>query len=293
MKLSDALNKYFYYLEFEKGLSKITLIDYKDDFKSFLKYFPYIDDTSKLNENLLIEFTFKMSLDYLKSNSIERRVSTIKNFYIFLEKEDIEHNLISGPLEKIKKTKLLPQYLTQEETNILINTPDISTKEGIEEKIIIDLLYYCGLRVSELVNLKLKDINAEDKLIKVSGKGNVERIIPIKQDALDIIKIYITNVRSKRDINHSKSLLINEHGNNLTRQKIYSIVKKVASRTSINKEIHPHTLRHSFATHLLENGAEIRAVQEMLGHSKVSTTQIYTHLSQKKLKEAYDLFWKD
>lgn len=293
MKLNEALDKYFYYLQFEKGLSNITLIDYKDDFKCFLKYFPYLEEVNDLNENLLIEFSFKMSLDSLKASSIERRISTIKNFYIFLEKEDIKHNLISGPVERIKKEKLLPTYLTQDEIKELLNAPDLTTSDGLEEKVVIDLLYYCGLRVSELVNLKLKDINEEDRLVKILGKGDIERIIPIKEEALFAIKQYIKYVRNKRDINHSKKLMINEHGEDFTRQRVYLIVKRLATKANIKKSIHPHTLRHSFATHLLENGAEIRSVQEMLGHAKVSTTQIYTHLSEKKLKEAYDLFWKD
>lgn len=298
MDINEAIKKYFYYLQFEKGLSEITLIDYKDDFKSFFKYFPYIDKTSFLSEDILIEYTFKMSLDNLKTSSIDRRISTLRNFFLFLEKEEIEKNLIKDDIERINKEKRLPVYLTQEEVKILLNTPDISSPDissikGIIEKVVLNLLYFCGLRVSELVNLKLKDINVEEKIIKVIGKGSVERIIPIREEALEFINLYIKEYRNKHNFLNSKYLLINTHGNPLSRQSIYAIVKSVSIKAKINKNIHPHTLRHSFATHLLENGAEIRAVQEMLGHSKISTTQIYTHLSEKKLKQAYDLFWKD
>lgn len=293
MDINEAIKKYFYYLQFEKGLSEITLIDYKDDFKSFFKYFPYINKTSFLSEDILIEYTFKMSLDNLKTSSIDRRISTLRNFFLFLEKEEIEKNLIKDDIERINKEKRLPVYLTQEEVKILLNTPDISSIKGIIEKVVLNLLYFCGLRVSELATLKLKDINVEEKIIKVIGKGSVERIIPIREEALEFINLYIREYRNKHNFLNSKYLLINTHGNPLSRQSIYAIVKNVSIKGKINKNIHPHTLRHSFATHLLENGAEIRAVQEMLGHSKISTTQIYTHLSEKKLKQAYDLFWKD
>lgn len=171
---------------------------------------------------------------------------------------------------------------------------DVSTEEGIEEKVISNLLYYCGLRVSELTDLKLKNINEQDKVLKVLGKGNKERYLPFKEEVLVSIKAYMEKVRCNRDFKSNvKNFLLNKHGNPISRQYIYEVIKRITLRAGINKQVHPHTLRHSFATHLIENGANLRVVQDMLGHEKATTTQIYTHITEDQLLEAYDLFWKD
>lgn len=293
MNLYDAIEQYLIFLKYEKCLSDITIEDYKNDFKSFIHKFPHLKDTNDLSCDDLSEFSFLLSIDLLKDSSIERMVSTIRNFYLYLEREEIRDGIVRPLLGTPKKEKRVRVYLTSEEIVTFLNTPDTTTIKGIEEKTIIEVIYSCGLRVSEVVNLTLKDINTQDKLLKVKGKGGIERVVPIRDEALNWIEIYCEKVRCNRNFNSIKYLFLDKKGNQNTRQRIYKIIRDVGERSGINKTIHPHTLRHSFATHLLENGAEIRNVQEMLGHANLSTTQIYTHLSDKKLIQAYDLYWKD
>ena len=293
MNIEDAFSKYLYLLKVEKGLSDNTIKSYSNDFNSFKRSFPDLVDTRELSDELFSEFIFMLSLNN-KNSSIRREVTTIKNFFLFLEREGIEINLINHKVSTPECASPLRTYLTQKEMKIFIDSIEKSTDKGIEERVVIYLLYYCGLRVSELIELTTNNINEQDQVIKVLGKGNKERYLPFKDEVLEAIKDYMNNIRCNRNFKRmNKNLLLNKHGNPVTRSYIYKIVQEVALRSGINKNIHPHTLRHSFATHLIENGAELRVVQDMLGHEQATTTQIYTHLSEDKLLEAYDLFWKD
>lgn len=293
MNIEDAFSKYLYFLKVEKGLSDNTIKSYSNDFNSFKRSFPDLVDTRELSDELFSEFIFMLSLNN-KNSSIRREVTTIKNFFLFLEREGIEINLINHKVSTPECASPLRTYLTQNEMKIFIDSIEKSTDKGIEERVVIYLLYYCGLRVSELIELTTNNINEQDQVIKVLGKGNKERYLPFKDEVLEAIKDYMNNIRCNRNFKRmNKNLLLNKHGNPVTRSYIYKIVQEVALRSGINKNIHPHTLRHSFATHLIENGAELRVVQDMLGHEQATTTQIYTHLSEDKLLEAYDLFWKD
>lgn len=293
MNIEDAFSKYLYFLKVEKGLSDNTIKSYSNDFNSFKRSFPDLVDTRELSDELFSEFIFMLSLNN-KNSSIRREVTTIKNFFLFLEREGIEINLINHKVSTPECASPLRTYLTQKEMKIFIDSIEKSTDKGIEERVVIYLLYYCGLRVSELIELTTNNINEQDQVIKVLGKGNKERYLPFKDEVLEAIKDYMNNIRCNRNFKRmNKNLLLNKHGNPVTRSYIYKIVQEVALRSGINKNIHPHTLRHSFATHLIENGAELRVVQDMLGHEQATTTQIYTHLSEDKLLEAYDLFWKD
>lgn len=293
MNIEDAFSKYLYFLKVEKGLSDNTIKSYSNDFNSFKRSFPDLVDTRELSDELFSEFIFMLSLNN-KNSSIRREVTTIKNFFLFLEREGIEINLINHKVSTPECASPLRTYLTQKEMKIFIDSIEKSTDKGIEERVAIYLLYYCGLRVSELIELTTNNINEQDQVIKVLGKGNKERYLPFKDEVLEAIKDYTNNIRCNRNFKRmNKNLLLNKHGNPVTRSYIYKIVQEVALRSGINKNIHPHTLRHSFATHLIENGAELRVVQDMLGHEQATTTQIYTHLSEDKLLEAYDLFWKD
>lgn len=293
MNIEDAFSKYLYFLKVEKGLSDNTIKSYSNDFNSFKRSFPNLVDTRELSDELFSEFIFMLSLNN-KNSSIRREVTTIKNFFLFLEREGIEINLINHKVSTPECASPLRTYLTQKEMKIFIDSIEKSTDKGVEERVVIYLLYYCGLRVSELIELTTNNINEQDQVIKVLGKGNKERYLPFKDEVLEAIKDYMNNIRCNRNFKRmNKNLLLNKHGNPVTRSYIYKIVQEVALRSGINKNIHPHTLRHSFATHLIENGAELRVVQDMLGHEQATTTQIYTHLSEDKLLEAYDLFWKD
>lgn len=293
MVINDAIERFLQYSLFEKGLLKNTIKDYKDDFDCFLKYFPYIKTTDDLTKDDIDSFIFQQGMDELKPSSIARRVSTIKSFYLFLEKEKIKDDLVQEVIMP-KKEIHIPIILNEDEINRLLDAPNLNTKSGVRNKAMFEVMYGCGLRVSEVVSLKNKSINYQEKIVTIFGKGAKERIIPIDEYAIKFLIKYIVEVREKiKNSKNSPYLFLNLKGKPLTRQYFFLEIKKYAEQCGIEKNISPHTLRHSFATHLLENGANIRTVQRMLGHTNAETTQIYTHLSNKTLHKAYDLYWKN
>lgn len=293
MVINDAIERFLQYSLFEKGLLQNTIKDYKDDFDCFLKYFPYIKTTDDLTKDDIDSFIFQQGMDELKPSSIARRVSTIKSFYLFLEKEKIKDDLVQEVIMP-KKEIHIPIILNEDEINRLLDAPDLNTKSGVRNKAMFEVMYGCGLRVSEVVSLKNKSINYQEKIVTIFGKGAKERIIPIDEYAIKFLIKYIVEVREKiKNSKNSPYLFLNLKGKPLTRQYFFLEIKKYAEQCGIEKNISPHTLRHSFATHLLENGANIRTVQRMLGHTNAETTQIYTHLSNKTLHKAYDLYWKN
>lgn len=290
MEINQAFQKYLNFLLIEKNLLPQTIENYKEDFLLFKKYFPYIEDTSDLTKDDINDFNYNLSINNLKTSSIKRRLSTIKNFYIFLETEGIETNII-GKIYTPKSEKYLPEYLTIDEVDSLINSFDISKDDELRDKAIIETIYSSGLRVSELINLKIKDINIQEKIIKVLGKGYKQREVPIRSEALYYIDLYLKNVRKKIISSDKTTLFVNKNGHKLTRQYIFEMIRKHAKMISLTKTISPHTLRHSFATHLLSKGADLKTVKEMLGHENIETTQIYTHVAEEKIMNAYDKFW--
>ncbi len=290
MEINQAFQKYLNFLLIEKNLLPQTIENYKEDFLVFKKYFPYIEDTSDLTKDDINEFNYNLSINNLKTSSIKRRLSSIKNFYIFLETEGIASNII-GKIYTPKSEKYLPEYLTIEEVDALINSFDISKDDELRDKAIIETMYSSGLRVSELVNLKIKDVNVQEKIIKVLGKGFKQREVPIRNEALYFIDLYLKNVRKKIISTDKTTLFVNKKGQKLTRQYIFEMIRRHAKIINLNKKISPHTLRHSFATHLLSKGADLKTVKEMLGHENIETTQIYTHVAEEKIMNAYDKFW--
>ena len=290
MEINQAFQKYLNFLLIEKNLLPQTIENYKEDFLLFKKYFPYIEDTSDLTKDDINDFNYNLSINNLKTSSIKRRLSTIKNFYIFLETEGIETNII-GKIYTPKSEKYLPEYLTIDEVDSLINSFDISKDDELRDKAIIETIYSSGLRVSELINLKIKDINIQEKIIKVLGKGYKQREVPIRSEALYYIDLYLKNVRKKIISSDKTTLFVNKNGHKLTRQYIFEMIRKHAKMINLIKTISPHTLRHSFATHLLSKGADLKTVKEMLGHENIETTQIYTHVAEEKIMNAYDKFW--
>ena len=293
MRIDDAISQYLQHLRFEKGLTDISIDDYTEDFKIFLTFFPEIKTTDDLSEDLLSEFAFEQSIAGLKTTSVNRRIIALRNFFKFLEVENIKKGLIGDPIVLPKKEKYLPVVLTQEEIKSLLNAPDMEKAAGIEEKAILEVLYSSGLRVSELVGLTFNQINEQERLITVIGKGKKERTIPIRDEALKYLKLYLTEVRAKGPIYDRHHIFLTKKGKHINRQYLYNVIKRNAKKCGLDKKVHPHTLRHCFATHLLENGAELRAVQEMLGHVNVGTTQIYTHLTSKKIVDEYDYYRKN
>lgn len=293
MDINDAIELFLEYKAVEEGLNiKSTIPDYKDDFKVFLKYFPNIKTVDDLNDELIDNFIYEQSLNDLKSSTISRRISTIKNFFLFLENEKIATNLVKEVILP-KKVKHIPTFLSVDEIKNLLSVFDETKPTEYRDKTMVLVMYSAGLRVSELINLEKRSINFEEKLITLKGKGNKERFVPLNYIALEYLNNYLSQNKNNKVFSKSKYLFINKKdGKPLTRQYFFVELNKYAKRAGIDKKISPHTLRHSFATHLLENGADLRVVQELLGHSKIETTQIYTHLSTKKILDALDLYSK-
>ena len=293
MDINDAIELFLEYKAVEEGLNiKSTIPDYKDDFKVFLKYFPNIKTVDDLNDELIDNFIYEQSLNDLKSSTISRRISTIKNFFLFLENEKIATNLVKEVILP-KKEKHIPTFLSIDEIKNLLSVFNETKPTEYRDKTMVLVMYSAGLRVSELINLEKRSINFEEKLITLKGKGNKERFVPLNYIALEYLNNYLSQNKNNKVFSKSKYLFINKKdGKPLTRQYFFVELNKYAKRAGIDKKISPHTLRHSFATHLLENGADLRVVQELLGHSKIETTQIYTHLSTKKILDALDLYSK-
>jgi integrase/recombinase XerD len=292
MEMRDAIDRFLQSQLFERNLTRATVASYYSDLKLFLKYYPDIKTTEELKKEDIDTFSFDQAVNGLNASSVRRRITTLKRFFLFLEDEKIAQNL-SGEVSIPKIAKKLPTYLTEEEVAMLLNSIDRSSGEGKRDYAIIEILYSSGLRVSELISLRLRDVNAQDGFLTVIGKGKKQRMVPIRKEALEAVQDYIISYRMKlKEIGDKSALFLNRQGEKLSRQYIFLLVKKYAKLANIDKDIHPHTLRHSFATHLVEHGANLRSVQEMLGHTYLETTQIYTHISKAKIVDTYDLFWK-
>ena len=279
------IDEFLEYLLIDKHYSQNTIDSYKND---LVKFFDFINKSLlNINKDDVKKYLKKLSEDNLDERSIARNISTLKSFYKFLM---IEKKIQENPIESISQPKLgkkLPNTLSEEEVDKLLDI-DLVDNYAYRNKAMLELLYATGLRVSELVNLKVYDINLEEAIVKTMGKGSKERIIPLGDYALSALRVYIEEYRSslfKKEINDY--LFLNNHGKKMTRQGFFKIIKKIAYEKGINKKISPHTLRHSFATHMLKHGADLRIIQELLGHSDVSTTQIYTHVSNEELENTF------
>lgn len=282
------IEKYQAYLQLEKGLSKNTLEGYTDDINKLLNY---LND-----ENISLRSTTEDDLHNLictlhdigiQPRSQARTISGIKSFFKFLNLENYIDKNPTLLLESPRLGRALPETLSIDEINRIIVVIDLSKPEGQRNKAIIETLYSCGLRVSELINLQISQIYANDEYIIVQGKGNKQRLVPISQTALYEIQKYITEYRSNLTIKkgYDDTLFLNRRGAQLTRVMIFYIIKTHCQLAGIRKEVSPHTLRHSFATHLLEGGANLRAIQQMLGHESITTTEIYVHIDRNYLRQ--------
>ena len=287
----DKLIKNFTnYLKIERNLSKNTITSYLFDLQKlniFLEENNFSSNPSHIKESTLKKFVYKISKE-IKPSSQARIISGIKRFFDFLILENI---LNENPLENIETPKIgskLPTTLTVKEIDKLIDSIDIKSKNKIRNKAIIEILYSCGLRVSELITLKVSDLYFNESIIKVTGKGNKERFVPISKGAINYIEKYLNEIRVFQKIKKGSedTLFLNERGSGLSRVMIYIILNDLKIKAEINKKIGPHTLRHSFATHLLENGADLITIQNMLGHENIVTTERYLHVNRKHLVES-------
>ena len=294
-RISNQLDLFFEFMKFEKGLSDNSLVSYHNDLNRYAG-FVETHGLTGLNEvsRSDVRNYFKSLFDLgLKQSSIARNFSAVRNLHRFLVFRKISEIDPTNNLDRPKPSKKLPVVLNKEEIERLIKAPDTGEKLGIRDRAMIETLYATGMRVSELVNLKKRDLIRSENVVRVFGKGSKERVVPIGDIAVEWIERYDSMARAdlaRHRSGGSDFLFLNFRGGKLSRISVWRMLQKYARDANIKKRIHPHTLRHTFATHLLEGGADIRAVQEMLGHSDIGTTQIYLHLDRSYLKEVIDRF---
>ena len=294
MKWQHAIKDYQLYLKIERGLSKNTIDSYTRDIQK-LTYFLEKNEISispiKISDTTVQQFIYETAKE-VKPRTQSRVISGLRNFFDYLVFEDYRESNPTDLIETPKTGRKLPDTLSEKEINSLIYAIDLSLPQGERNRTIIETIYSCGLRVSELINLKLSDLFFDEGFIRVLGKGNKERFAPIHKSTQEYINSYIKNDR--HHVSTQKGfediLFLNRRGKGLTRQMIFTIIKNLAIKAQINKKIGPHTLRHSFATHLLEGGADLRAIQQMLGHESITTTEVYVHLDKSFLKDVVEKF---
>lgn len=293
-KMNDLLEEvedYLRYSQIERGLSDNTILAYRQDLISFLAFLKKENITSWPTKTVDIDAFLAELQDQKKATtSISRMISSLRKFYQWLVRQNIQKLNPMQEIDSPKKRHVLPVALSVKEVNDLLAQPNIKTKLGLRDRALLETLYATGIRVSELINLKFDDLHADLRLLKVFGKGNKERLIPISSVAISWIENYQQKVRDILLLKVGKNsdyIFLNNRGGQLTRQAVWQIIKRYCQLAGISKNVTPHTLRHTFATHLLENGADLRVVQEILGHTDISTTQIYTNLTQKHILEVY------
>ncbi len=288
------LKEYLSALRLEKNLSDNTIASYRNDINSFLQFAESkeIDDPSSIKQNHLADFFKLLNEIGLAGSSAARYYSSLKGFFNYLF---LSGYINVNPIEKISSPKLaknLPPVLSVSEIDAILSKPDVNEKLGLRDKAVLEMLYACGTRVSELINIKISDLYFDDEVIRVFGKGSKERIIPIGSSAIEWVNRYLkgSRVLLMKKNKSGNYLFLNNRGTKLSRMGVWKIVDRYVKEAGIGKEVHPHTFRHSFATHLLEGGADLRAVQEMLGHADISTTQIYTHIDRDYIKQVHKEF---
>ena len=294
MKWQEALRDYQHYLRIERGLSLNSIENYSYD---IVKLIHYLEEAKikisplQISEERIQDFIYQVSKT-MSARSQSRIISGLRSFFDYLVFEDYRKD---NPLELIESPKIgrkLPDTLSTEEIDRLIESIDLSHPQGERNRCILETLYSCGLRVSELITLKLSDLYFDEGFIRVVGKGDKQRLVPISPLTVKYINLYIDQIRVHLPIQKGfeDTLFLNRRGKQLTRAMIFTIVKQTAVKAGVKKKISPHTFRHSFATHLLENGADLRSIQQMLGHESIITTEIYMHLDRTHLKEVLEKF---
>ncbi|UCC94289.1 MAG: site-specific tyrosine recombinase XerD [Candidatus Omnitrophota bacterium] len=280
------------YLKVEKGLSKNSIASYHQDLKKYITYLKKksIERLDKVSRKDITDFLFFLRKD-ISVLSISRILSTIKNFHRFLLREKITTSSPVDLIEAPKLDKKIPIFLSLDEVTRILKAPNLKNPQGIRDRAMLEIMYATGLRVSEVSSLKLSSVNLDVGFVKCKGKGSKERIVPLGKIAQHFLQKYFVGGRPKllgKKI--SIHLFLAQGARPLTRQSIWKMIKKMVKKAGIRKRVSPHTLRHSFATHLLERGADLRSVQEMLGHSSITTTQLYTHINKTRLKEIHNRF---
>jgi integrase/recombinase XerD len=292
--MDELIESFLNYISVERGLSRNTIISYSEDLKAYADYlktrsFGSISATTK---NEIVGFMMARKDRGMAANSVARSLAAIRMFYRFLVRERVLKSDPSSLVESPKLWKKIPETLSVNEVDTLLSQPNVrDQKQGIRDRAILETLYATGMRVSEVVNLKLDNVNMEVGFLRCIGKGDKERVIPLGKKAITSIKRYLESSRpvllKKKE---SDVLFVSRLGKKISRQSLWKLIKRYAKLARIKKTIKPHILRHSFATHLLERGADLRSVQEMLGHANISTTQLYTHINKERLKSIHRLY---
>lgn len=296
MLLTTLLDGFFIYLESEKNMSEKTIASYNSDWMDFLSFLEKRQgfDVSSIKVDIIDHGLIRKYLVYMSDKGLTkttsaRRLAAIKSFFKYLLKKEM---ILNNPLAEVSTPKIarkLPRYLKLDEIIRVMEQPDRSSLAGIRDRAVMELLYAAGIRVSELTSLNLDNIDLSYGYMRVMGKGGRERIVPIGKNAIESIGEYLAKARPIWDINKEKALFLNQKGGRLSDRSIRTIVQKYCRLANTQDVISPHGFRHSFATHLLDNGADLRIVQELLGHKKISSTQVYTHVSRGKLRKIYHL----
>jgi len=284
------IDEYLNFLAIEKGLSLNTLEAYSRDLNRYSEFMENrgIKNIREITSDDVISYLGSLRKNGLTANSVNRGLAAVRGFYKYLLRENV---MDENPVANIELAKIwmrLPDTLSKDEMNLLLEQPEAKTLLGIRDRAMLELMYATGIRVSELISLTVNSINWQVGYLVVVGKGSKERIVPVGKSAIDYMTQYVNEGRLKLlKGKRTNFFFVNRSGNGLTRQGFWKIIKKYATKSGLHKKIHPHTFRHSFATHLLEGGADLRSVQVMLGHSDISTTQIYTHVTRERLKEIH------
>ena len=287
MSWENSIKEFKYYLKVERSLADNSVNAYIRDIRKLADFGSKIKvDELNISVNEIREFIADLNSKNISARSQARIISGVKAFFKYLI---IEDHITNDPTMLIENPKIglkLPEVLSVDEIELIISSIDLSNKQGERNRAILETLYSCGLRVTELINLKISNINFKEGYIKVIGKGDKERLTPIGSNALKYISIYVNEVRIHQKIskNHEDFVFLNNRGSKLSRVMIFTLIKRIVDKVGIKKKVSPHTFRHSFATHLIEGGADLRAVQEMLGHESITTTEIYTHLDRDYLR---------
>jgi integrase/recombinase XerD len=292
--LKDYLNNFVLYLVNERRLAENTVVSYKRDLSKYQDYLSKIENIERLssvNKIHILHFVQHLKDTGNSTKTIARHLASIRSYHQYLLRSKVTNEDPTIQIETPKLVRSLPKILSLSEVESLLDAPNTNSPLGLRDKAILELLYATGIRVSELTNLNTEDVHLEMGFIRCLGKGSRERIVPLGKVANEAIRNYLEKGRSELNKSgNSEALFLNHRGNRLTRQGFWKNLRQIATSANIQQEITPHTLRHSFATHLLENGADLSAVQEMLGHADISTTQVYTRVTKSRLKDVYNTY---
>jgi integrase/recombinase XerD len=291
--MNAFLESFLDYISLERGLSINTRKAYADDIGQFLNYLDRKGVTSlnQVTRKQVLDHLMSMKTQGMSTNSISRHLVSIKVFFRYLQQENLLDKNVTDTMDSPRLWKILPDTLSEKEVDLLLKAPDMRKPLGVRDRAILEMFYASGLRVSELASLQLSDLHIDDGYIRVIGKGRKERVIPIAEGSANILHCYLEEIRPMLcESPHIRNVFVSQRETALCRQRLWQIIKKYAKAAGIMKTVTPHTLRHSFASHLLQNGAPLRVIQEMLGHADIATTQIYTHVDSDRLKSVHQQF---